>query len=592
MTCGSSWVDRRLAAILAADVVGYSNLMSQDEAGTLKRLNSLHRRLVHPEITRRKGRVVKLMGDGLLAEFPSIVEAVRCAADIQKAVAACPDASAPDRPIRLRIGVNLGDVMVEGTDILGDGVNVAARLEGVAPPGGLCISAAAYEAVDGKLDLVFDDLGSHDLKNIAKPVHVYQLAETGSHSTRPGQGPAGPAASDKPSIAVLPFENLSGDPEYEYFADGITEEITSTLSRIRDFFVIARATTQTFRGAADAVGAANIRLGVRYVVRGSMRKSQNRVRISAELSDCETGRTIWSDRFDSVLEDIFDVQDEIARQVAGAIHPTIRSAEIARATKKRPDSLDAYDLVMRAYPDLWAHDKERNLQALNSLRKALDLSPGYCLAAALAGWCHAQNSVYLWSDNPAGEKAAAAALAQTAMDNLEDDATALTALSAVFAMCTDDLARAIHLGKRAVEIDPNHAWAWSRLAWAQHFAGQGAEARNGFAKALALSPLDPLVFNIHFGMAASEAVLGNFDEAVRLVEKGLMENPAATWANRMLASYAANAGQDDKASAALYDLLKVTPDLTIAKVEAGMPNITPAYMEPMINGLRKVGLPE
>lgn len=585
-------MDRKLAAILAADVVGYSSLMSQNEAGTLTRLNSLHRRLVQPEIIRHKGRVVKLMGDGLLAEFPSIVEAVQCAADIQEAVASCPDASAPDRPIRLRIGVNLGDVMVEGTDILGDGVNVAARLEGLAPPGGLCISAAAHEAIDGKLELSFNDLGPQDLKNISKPVHVYQLAVLGSQSAQPEQVTTKPAISDKPSIAILPFENLSGDSEYDYFADGVSEEITSTLSRIKDFFVIARATTQSFRGSKDAVGAANTRLGVRYVVRGSVRKSANRVRIAAELSDCETGRTIWSDRFDSVLADIFDVQDEISKQVAGAIHPTIRSAEIARATKKRPDSLDAYDLVMRAYPDLWAHDKERNRQALNSLRKALDLSPGYCLAAALAGWCHAQNSVYLWSDEPAREKAAAAVQAQTAIDNLEDDATALTALSAVFAMCTDDLARAIHLGKRAVEIDPNHAWAWSRLAWAQHFAGRGSESREGFAKALSLSPLDPLVFNIYFGMAASEAVMGNFDKAVQLVEKGLMENPAATWANRMLASYAANAGQNDKADAALSELLKVTPDLTIAKVAAGMPNITPAYMESMINGLRKAGLPE
>lgn len=585
-------MERKLAAILAADVVGYSKLMSHDEAGTLKRLNSLHRRHVQPEIIRRKGRVVKLMGDGLLAEFPSIVEAVQCATDIQAAIARCPDASTPDRPIKLRIGLHLGDVMVEGTDIFGDGVNVAARLEGLAQPGGICISATAHEAIDGKLELVFDDQGLKDLKNISKPVHVYRSAVAGTQSIQTKQETEQPAISDKPSIAILPFENLSGDSEYDYFADGVSEEITSTLSRIRDFFVIARATTQSFRGAHDAVSAANTRLGVRYVVRGSVRKSANRVRISAELSDCETGRTIWSDRFDSVLEDIFDVQDEIAKQVAGAIHPTIRSAEIARATKKRPDSLDAYDLVMRAYPDLWAHDKARNRQALKALRQALDLSPGYCLAAALAGWCHAQESVYLWSDEPMREKATAAALAQTAIDNLEDDATALTALSAVFAMCTDDPARAIHFGKRAVEIDPNHAWAWSRLAWAQHFAGHGSESKAGFAKALALSPLDPLVFNIYFGMAASEAVTGDFDNAVRLVEKGLMENPAATWAYRMLASYAANANQTDKANAALSQLLKVAPHLTIAKVKAGMPNITPAYMESMIKGLRIVGLPE
>jgi adenylate cyclase len=585
-------VERKLAAILAADVVGYSRLMGQDEARTLERLKHIHKHAVQPRIEARNGRVVKLMGDGLLAEFPSIVEAVQCATDIQEALLDGEAAYPQDEQIRLRIGLNLGDVIVEGADIFGDGVNVAARLEGLAPSGGICISGAAYDAIDGKLDLPFEDLGAQVLKNIVKPVRVYKLSFTRAQGGSPRKPEQNLEITDKPSIAVLPFKNLSGDSDNDYFSEGVTEEITSTLSRIRDFFVIARATTQSFQDGSNAVDIIHGQFGVRYVLRGSVRQSANRVRVSAELADCNTHRTIWSDRFDSVLDDLFDVQDEISKQVAGAIHPTIRMAEIARAKKKRPDSLDAYDLVMRAYPHLWAHDRDRNREALKLLKSALILSPTYSLAAALAGWCHAQEAVYLWSDEPETEKEEALKLAESSVSTLEDDATALAALSAVFAMCAHDLGRALHFAGRAVEIDPNHAWAWSRFGWAQHFAGHADESLDCFKKALSLSPLDPLAFNIYFGLAANEAVGGNFEAAAQLTEKGLLENPAAKWANRMLASYAANANQLDKAKAALSELLAVSPNLTIRKVRAGMPNITPDYMEPMITGLRKAGLPE
>ena len=585
-------MDRKLAAILAADVVGYSRLMEQDEAETLERLKLTHKHLVQPQIASRKGRIVKLMGDGLLAEFPSIVEAIQCAADIQVALLESETNAAQDKLIRLRIGVHLGDVMVERSDIFGDGVNVAARLEGLAPPGGICISGAAFDAIEGKLDLRFEDTGPQALKNIIKPVRVYKLSFTDAQHESVEQPGQILGTTDKPSIAILPFNDMSDGSGGNYFSEGITEEITSTLSRIRDFFVIARATMQSFQGHADAVGAVHKELGVRYVLRGSVRQSGNRARVSAELSDCTTHRTIWSDRFDGVLTDIFDLQDEIARQVAGAIHPTIRAAEIARAAKKRPDSLDAYDLVLRAYPHLWAHDQNRNREALSLLNEALSLSPTYCLATALAGWCHAQESVYLWSDDPGAEKAEAIRLAEAAVSSLDDDATALAALSAVYSMCANDMVRAVHFAGRAVEIDPNHAWAWSRLGWAQHFSGHADDALGSFGKALSLSPLDPLAFNIYFGQAANEAVRGNFEAAVQLVEKGLLENSGAKWANRMLASYAANSNQTDKAKEALSELLKVSPQLTIRKVTAGMPNITPAYMEPMIAGLRKAGLPE
>ncbi|MGI9353995.1 MAG: adenylate/guanylate cyclase domain-containing protein, partial [Rhizobiaceae bacterium] len=417
-------MNRKLAAILAADVVGYSRLMEQDEAETLQRLKLTHKHFVQPQIAERKGRIVKLMGDGLLAEFPSIVEAVQCASDIQVAVIASEATSPDEKLIRLRMGVHLGDVMVEHSDIFGDGVNVAARLEGLAPPGGICISGAAFDAIEGKLDLRFEDTGLQVLKNIKKPIRVYKLSLIDVREDSVEQPEKSLGKTDKPSIAILPFKNLSDDADGNYFSEGITEEITATLSRIRDFFVIARATMQAFQGGADAIAAVHKELGVRYVLRGSVRQSGNRARVSAELSDCNTHRTIWSDRFDGVLTDIFDLQDEIARQVAGAIHPTIRAAEIARAKKKRPENLDAYDLVLRAYPHLWAHDKDRNREALSLLNGALSLYPTYCLAAALAGWCHAQDSVYLWSDEPEAKKFEAIKYAELAVSALEDDATA------------------------------------------------------------------------------------------------------------------------------------------------------------------------
>jgi len=591
-------MERRLTAILAADVVGYSRLMGQDETGTLERVKTLREALIEPLVESRGGHIVKLMGDGLLVEFPSIVEAIRCAVEIQEAQANSENDLPDNEQISLRIGINLGDVIVDGADIYGDGVNIAARLESIASPGGVCVSGAAFDAIEGKLDFAFSDLGDHKLKNISKPIRVYAWSVANTQmvtktlSGRSSNGESGLIPPVKPAIAVLPFKNLSGDAEYDYFVDGVVEEVTSALCRVRDFFVVARATAQTFGEESDSASAISDALGVRYVLQGSVRKSGNRVRISARLNDSETGNTIWSDQYGSVLEDIFDVQDEIAEQVSGAIHPSIRSAEVARSKKKRPDNLDAYDHVMRAYPHLWAHNKERNQEALASLEKALELAPSYCLASALAAWCHAQESVYLWSDKPAAEKSEALRLAKSAIANLDDDATALAALGAVYAMCSDDLERAVHFSRRAVSIDPNHAWAWSRLGWALHFAGNAEESLSSFNKALALSPLDPLAFNIYFGLAANRAVLQDFEEAILLVEKGLLENPSARWAYRMLASYAANADQLEKAAASLKILLEETPDLTIGRVKAGMPNITPAYMTPMIDGLRKIGLPE
>jgi adenylate cyclase len=315
---------RRLAAILAADVVGFSRLMGADETGTLERLKLLRKELVQPKTAAHGGRIVKLMGDGLLAEFPSVVEAVQCASDIQQAMAEREPDIPDDQRIRLRIGINLGDIIVEGSDIYGDGVNVAARLEGLADPGGVCISGPAFDAVDGKLDLAFEDAGEQQVKNIAKPVRVYRLLPGASKAAAPPRKSVA-TASGQLSIAVLPFENMSGDPEQDYFSDGITEDIITELSRFRSLFVIARNSSFTFKGRAVNVTEVGSALGVRYVVEGSVRKAGNRVRVTAQLLDTKSGNHLWADRYDRELEDIFEVQDDVVRHIAAAVSMSLQS---------------------------------------------------------------------------------------------------------------------------------------------------------------------------------------------------------------------------------------------------------------------------
>jgi adenylate cyclase len=345
-------VERRLTAILAADVVGYSRLMGLDEAGTLARLRTHRRELFDPEIAEHKGRIVKTTGDGILIEFPSVVEAVSCAVAVQQGMAERNVSIQEDQRIVFRVGVNLGDIIVEGDDIHGDGVNVAARLEGIAEPGGICVSGIVHDQVRDKLDLAFDDLGDQELKNIARPLRVYSV-RLGTVETVPDDSSVKPtptlALPDKPSIAVLPFQNMSGDPEQEYFADGMVEEIITALSRIRWLFVIARNSTFTYKGQSPDVKQVGRELGVRYVLKGSVRKGGDRVRITGQLIDAVTGTHLWADRFDGSLEDVFDLQDKVASSVAGVIEPTLQVAETARSVGRATNDLTAYDLYLRAY---------------------------------------------------------------------------------------------------------------------------------------------------------------------------------------------------------------------------------------------------
>src|SRR5271166_1456071 len=335
---------RRLTAILAADVAGYSRLMGVDEEGTHERLKAHLGELVEPKIAEHRGRIVKNTGDGFLAEFASVVDAVRCAVEIQRGMVERNAEAPPEKRIEFRVGINLGDVIVEPHDIFGDGVNIAARLEALADPGGVLISAAVHEQVRGRVQCRFDDVGEQQVKNIPKPVRVYRVLRV------PEPAPV-LAARDKPSIAVLPFQNMSGDPEQEYFADGMSEEITTALSRIRWLFVIARNSAFTYKGRSVDLRQAGRELGVRYVLEGSVRKAANRVRITAQLAEAETGRHLWADRFDGNLSDVFELQDHVTEGVIRAVAPTLRLAEMDRVRRKPPESLDAYDLYLRALPN-------------------------------------------------------------------------------------------------------------------------------------------------------------------------------------------------------------------------------------------------
>ena len=387
-------VERRLAAVLAADMVGYSRLMERDEQGTLERLKARRRELVGPLVAAHRGRIVKLMGDGALVEFASVVDAVACAVAVQGGMAER-EAGVPEAErIRFRIGVNLGDVIVEGTDLLGDGVNVAARLEQLAEPDGVVISGTAFDQLRGGFGWTFAPLGEQHLKNIERPVRVYRMVLGGG--ARPPERPALPLP-DKPSLAVLPFDNLSGDPEQGYFADGIVEDITTALARVSGLFVIARNSSFAYRDKAIDVRQIGRELGVRYVLEGSVRKAGERVRITGQLIDAQSGAHLWAERFDGTLADVFDLQDRVAEGVAGAIEPTLRGAEIERARRKPTGSLDAYDLYLRAIPHLLTLTAEDNREALRLLEQALALDPNYAVALGLKAWCHLDACLRSWA---------------------------------------------------------------------------------------------------------------------------------------------------------------------------------------------------
>jgi adenylate cyclase len=577
---------RRLAAIVAADIAGYSRLMRADEEGTLVRLKAVRQELVNPKVAEHHGRIVKTTGDGMLVEFGSVVEALRWAIEAQRSMAQRNADLPQESRIAARIGIHVGDIISDGKDIFGDGVNVAARLERLAEPGGICISSGAKEFAAGKLDVAFEDLGEQQLKNIAMPVHAYRVRMEGPlPKVRPAL-----VIPDRPAIAVLPFQNMSGDPEQDYFADGMVEEIITALSRVRSFFVIARNSSFAFKGKAADPKEVGRELGVSYLLTGSVRKAGDRVRITVQLMSAATANHIWSGRYDGGIEEIFELQDRITENIVGAIHPSLILAEIERTKRKRPESLDAYECVLRAYPHIWAFDPKANETALIHLTRAIGIEKDYPLALALAAWCRAREVIYLWTPAPEVAKSEGLRLAKLAGDMSSDDPIVLTALCAAHSVVGNlDIASA--LIEKAVALDPNSALAWNRSGWVNAYLDRPEVAIEHFDRALRLSPFDPMNFNCYFGIRNAHFAAGRYEESLTWCRKGMIERPELLWPLRSMAAALALLGRTSEALEAVRQLRESYPDVTISKIIA----ITPHrgdYLARYAEGLRKAGLPE
>jgi len=572
-------VKRKLTAILAADVVSYSRLMSMDETGTLAALKAHRGELIDPKIAEHHGRTVKTTGDGMLVEFPSVVEAVQCAVEIQRAMIPRNVGISPDRAVSFRIGIHQGDVVVEDGDIFGDGVNVVARLEELAEPGGLCISERVREDITGKLILDCQDLGTQHLKNIARPVRVYRVAI------------AAPAAhfiaSEKPSIAVLPFVNMSGDPEQEYFSDGITEDIITALSRLHWFFVIARNSTFSYKGKPANVKQIGRELGVRYILEGSVRKIGNRVRITAQLINVATGAHLWAERYDRDLTDIFALQDEITQSVTAAIEPKLVEAESVHFQGRSPDDLDAWDMVMRAVASFWRMTAAESEAAIDMLRLAVERYPNYAPAQSMLAFALLVSDHVGWA--PAGKPyRLAAELAHRAAELDDNDPWAHLALGylAFTARHTDDAVREF---QRALALNPNFAAAYGYLGWAVVFDGRHEEAKEYFQQAFRMSPHDPLIAFFYSGMCAAHYFGRRFDEAVEWGRKTIQQRPGFIAGHRILCASLAQAGRTEELRAAMARLLELQPTISIAWIEEHVP-YTPRAMAHFLDGMHKAGV--
>jgi TolB-like protein/class 3 adenylate cyclase len=580
-------VERRLTAILAADVTGFSPLMGADEEGTLARLKAHRSELLDLKIKEHHGRIIKTTGDGMLVEFASVVNAVRCAVEVQRGMIERNCDVTQDRRIEFRIGINVGDIIIDGADIFGDGVNVAARLEELAEPGGICVSARVQEDAQGKLDIAFQDAGEQLLKNITRPVRVYRVGVGGAVAK------AAPALAlpDKPSITVLPFENMSADAEQEYFADGIVEEIITALSRIRWLFVIARNSSFTYKGRAVDVKQVGRELGVRYVLEGSVRKAANRVRITAQLLDASTRVHLWADRFEGALDDIFDLQDQVTESVVGAIAPTLEQAEIERAKRKPTESLNAYDYFLRARALFHQQTWEATNEALQLFYKAIELDPDFSSAYGMAARCYARRKINRWMAESVKETSEAARLAHRAVALGKEDAVALSSGGYALGYVVGKLEEGIAFIDRALALNPNLASAWYFSGWTRVYLGEAELAIEHFRHAMRLSPLDHRLFPQH-ALALAHFLAGRYDEASSLAGKALRENPKYHPGLRVLAASNALAGRLEDAQKVMARLREIDPALRVSDLRSLLPLRLPGDAAKYAEGLRKAGLPE
>ena len=583
--------DRRLVPIVSLDVVGFSRLVQRNERQTLRLVQRVYDRLIARTISKQGGKVFKTMGDGLLAEFSSVVAAVQWTADLQREIHERRIKAPGGELFQIRAGIVLADVLVAGEDLYGSGINMAVRVQGHAPPGGMCITKWMYQYLEGATDLEFADLGPTELKNISKTVRIYVWHPDGATQRTQAEVALPAPPSNRPSVAVLPFDNLSGEADQAYFADAVVEEITATLSRVKDFFVIARNSAFAYKNRPGTdVRHVGRELGVRYLVEGSVRRVGERVRITAQLVEAETGNHIWSNKIDGAVGDLFDLQDRMAAEVASAIQPSIRRAEVERARSKRPENLAAYDLVMRALPHLWAHRPEDNAEAISLLARAMQLEPNYGLPTALAAWAHGQQVAYNWASDADAERNAAQQLIEHAVMTVHDDPTALTALASAMMQLGGDVAQAASFADHALALDPNHAWAWMRRGFGQVYLGNPDEGLVAFERSARLSPMDPFAFNVHLGMGLAHFAAGRAQKAIQMARQALAERPGLIWPYRDLAVYLAHHGDTAAARDALERFLASHPHVSLTSVGDSLRFMEPALLSKYLRGLKLAGL--
>ena len=580
-------MDRRLAAIFNADVAGYSRLIGADEEGTLERLKAHRRELIDPKIAEHQGRIVKTTGDGVLVEFASPVKAVRCAIEVQHGMLDR-NADVPrEQRIEFRIGINLGDVIVEEGDIYGDGVNVAARLEGIAEPGAVYVSRAVRDFVRDQPEIVLEDLGERPLKNIAKPVRVFRIG-TPDRAVGGPQAAGSPPVPHKPSIAVLPFANMSGDTEQEYFSDGMTEDLITDLSKISALFVIARNSSFAYKGRSVKVQEIGHDLGVRFVLEGSIRKAGNRVRITAQLIDAGSGGHLWAERFDRDLTDIFATQDEVVEKIVRALAVTLTQGEERRVGRRGTGNVQAYEFWLRARESLSRSTREGVAQARAMHLRAIELDPNF--AAPHAGLSLAAISDYVsdWAADPAQALDEAERWARRALELDDQEPVSHLALGNVL-LWRRNLEGALAEFRRMIELDPNFAQGHSATGLALMYAGRPAEALEAFAIAKRLDPHHASIV-LHF-MAQTHFSLGEYETAAKQLLERIARTPATDSSRMMLASCYGHLGRADDARAAWAELLKVNPDFSLAQRERVLPYKNAADFQRIVEGLAKAGLP-
>jgi adenylate cyclase len=587
-------VERRLAAILAADVAGYSRLMGADEVGTLAALKDLRREVVDPAIAHHRGRIVKTTGDGMLVEFASAVDAVTCAVEIQEKMAErAAEGSGP--LIQFRVGINIGDIIIEGDDIFGDGVNVAARVENECEPGRVYLSGSAFEQVRGKTSFAFDDLGERSLKNIDRAVRLYAPRSAVSSKAIGTRSQAEAAKllplPDKPSVAVLPFQNMSGDPEQEYFADGMVEDIITALTHFKSLFVIARNSSFTYKGKAVDIKQVGRELGVRYVVEGSVRKAGGRVRITGQLIEAATGAHLWADKIDGALEDVFELQDEVTLRIAGAIEPSITQAEINRAQVKPTSNLDAYDLYLRAVSVHYSQTRSDLDEALRLLEQAIALDTGYSLAKAFASSIHVVKVSQGWASSEG--IARAVQLAREALNSGRDEPKTITFAALCLAWLAHDYDIAVAAVDRAVHLNPNSFDVLMRSGAVRNLAGDFDRAIDHFLRSIRSSPLDPQLGWAHGGLAYAYIAKGDYEKAVAYARRGAHEMPQWTTGWIWLAIACAHLGDLEAAREAVRRVLQLRPNFSVSIARTTRPPRREQWLnDRMEHGLRLAGVPE